>query len=227
MFAAAVFDMDGVLIDSERVLLRVWTAVAAEFDIDLPQSEFVRMVGLGAAESNAILARVLGDEARVRELRRVAAERLRADDQHAPVFPLRPGALALLSRLRAAGVPLAVASSTRIAEVRRRLDRVGVLEAFAALAGGDEVERSKPDPGVFLLAASRLGLAAERCLAFEDSPHGQRAALAAGMGVVMVPDLVPVEPAQRERAHAVIDSLHAAEPLLASWFGDATTASNA
>jgi HAD superfamily hydrolase (TIGR01509 family) len=105
------------------------------------------------------------------------------------VFPLKPGALALLQQLRARAVPCAVASSTSVPEVRRRLAQVGVLELFQAVAGGDEVARSKPDPAVYLLAAERLGVAPERCLAFEDSDHGARAAHAAGLAVVMVPDL--------------------------------------
>lgn len=216
MFSAAIFDMDGLLIDSERVLLRVWTAIAAEFEVDFPQAEFVRMVGLGAAESNAILQRVLGSEARVHELRRAAAARIRSEDEVAPAFPLRPGAAELIARLRAAEVPIAIASSTRISEVRRRIERVGLLDAFAAFAGGDEVERAKPDPAVFLLAAERLGIAAPDCLAFEDSPHGQRAASAAGMRVVLVPDLVPADPEQH--AHAIVDSLHAAHAHLPLWF---------
>lgn len=220
-FAAAIFDMDGLLIDSERVLLRVWTEVATEFGVVLAEADFVRMVGLGAAESNAILRDVLGSEARVRELRSAASERIRAEDTHAPAFPLRPGARELVAALHAAGIPLAVASSTRISEVQRRLERVALRDAFRAIAGGDEVERSKPDPGVFLLAAQRIGIDPRHCLAFEDSPHGLHAAHAAGMRVILVPDLVAASPEHRHRAHAVLDSLHQAQEHLPRWFAGA------
>lgn len=216
--AAAIFDLDGLLIDSERVLLRVWTEVATEFGVVLPEADFVRMVGLGAAESNAILRDVLGSEARVRELRSAASERIRAEDTHEPAFPLRPGARELVAALHAAGIPLAVASSTRVGEVQRRLERVALRDAFSAIAGGDEVERSKPDPAVFLLAAERIGIDPRRCLAFEDSPHGLHAADAAGMRVVLVPDLVVASPEHRHRAHAVLDSLHQAQAHLPRWF---------
>ena len=77
----------------------------------------------------------------------------------------------------------------RVSEVRRRLAKVGVLEFFQAVAGGDEVTHSKPDPAVYLLAANRLGVSADECLAFEDTDHGAQAAQAAGMRVVLIPDL--------------------------------------
>lgn len=218
MFAAAIFDMDGLLIDSERTLLRVWTEVAAEFGVTLAASDFVRMVGLGAAESNAILRDLLGSEARVQALRATAAERLRSEDAQAPAFPLRAGADVLVRRLHRAGVPLAVASSSRVVEVHRRLERVGLRDAFAAIAGGDEVARAKPDPAVFRLAAERLGIAPDACLAFEDSPHGCRAAEAAGMRVVLVPDLVPAEPVLRARVFAHLHDLHEAVVRLEHWF---------
>ena len=218
MFAAAIFDMDGLLIDSERALLRVWTEVAAEFGVVLAASDFVRMVGLGAAESNLVLRDLLGSEARVQALRATATERLREADAHAPAFPLRAGAEALVRHLHGAGVPLAVASSTRVAEVHRRLERVGLRDAFAAIAGGDEVVRAKPDPAVFRLAAERLGVAPRDCLALEDSPHGCRAAAAAGMRVVLVPDLVPPEPDLRALVFAELVDLDQALARIEHWF---------
>jgi beta-phosphoglucomutase-like phosphatase (HAD superfamily) len=217
MFAAAIFDMDGLLIDSERALLRVWTQVADEMGATLTEADFVRMVGLGSIESNRILQEIFGTEERVRSMRERAAAMLRPGGE-APLFPLRPGARDLLDRLQASGVPCAVASSTRVSEVRRRLHGVGVLDRFAGVAGGDEVARSKPDPGVFLLAAERLGIAPAQCLAFEDSVHGVIAARAAGMQVVMVPDLVVPDSQLSAQTFALLSSLAEVHAHAGRWF---------
>lgn len=218
MFSAAVFDMDGLLIDSERVLLRVWTQVADEMGARLHEADFVRMVGLGSIDSNRILLDIFGSEERVRSMRERAAHLLRPGGRP-PLFPLRPGARELLDLLRSAGVPCAVASSTRVSEVRRRLEGVGVLNHFHHVTGGDEVTRSKPHPDVFLLAAERLGVAPKHCLAFEDSGHGVAAALAADMQVVMVPDLVVPDSALQQQTFAIIESLHDAHGSALRWFG--------
>lgn len=217
MFDAAVFDMDGLLIDSERALLRVWTAIAEEMGLALTQADFVRMVGLGSDESNLILSELLGSEERAQDLRRRAALRLRPGGVP-PLFPLRPGAHSLLDTLRAQGVACAVASSTRVSEVRRRLAGVGVLDHFRHCAGGDEVARCKPDPDVFLLAAERMGVDPRRCLAFEDSRHGVIAARAAGMQVVMVPDLVVPDAALHAQTLMVLTSLDEAHAYAPAWF---------
>jgi beta-phosphoglucomutase-like phosphatase (HAD superfamily) len=217
MFTAAIFDMDGLLIDSERALLRVWTQVAEEMGATLAEADFVRMVGLGTIESNHILMEIFGTETRVRSMRERAADLLRPGGE-LPLFPLRPGARDLLDLLQANGVPCAVASSTRVSEVRRRLQGVGVLDRFVSLAGGDEVTRSKPDPGVFLLAAQRLGLAPQQCLAFEDSVHGVMAARAAGMQVVMVPDLVVPDAALSAQTFALLGCLSEAQAHSPRWF---------
>ena len=105
------------------------------------------------------------------------------------MFPLKTGALPLLEALHAAGIPCAVASSSSVDEIRHRLGHVDVLKYFRSIAGGDEVTHGKPDPALYLLAAARLGVAPEDCIAFEDSENGARAAQAAGVRVVIVPDL--------------------------------------
>ena len=187
MFTAAIFDMDGLLLDSERVIMQAWMESAQELALSLSRADFLQVVGYGTVESHARLSTLLGGEGSFQLVRDRVRAKLGACA--AVVFPLKPGARSLLQQLRARAVPCAVASSTSVTEVRRRLAQVGVLELFQAVAGGDEVARSKPDPAVYLLAAERLGVAPERCLAFEDSDHGARAAHAAGLAVVMGPDL--------------------------------------
>jgi beta-phosphoglucomutase-like phosphatase (HAD superfamily) len=220
-FRAAIFDMDGLLIDSERAIMRAWMAGARELGIELAEDEFVQCVGRAGPESDAILIGLLGGHdafhatgAKARALLREA----QASGGGEPVFPLKPGALALLTALRDARVPCAVASSSRVAEIRHRLGHVGVLGFFKALAGGDEVTHGKPDPALYLLAATRLDVPPEACIAFEDSENGARAAQAAGIRVVVVPDLRHPAPEVVARSHGVLASLEDAMAHLPHWF---------
>ena len=119
---------------------------------------------------------------------------------------------------RAAGIPCAVASSSSVDEIRHRLGHVDVLKYFRSIAGGNEVTHGKPDPALYLLAAARLGVAPEDCIAFEDSENGARAAQAAGIRVVVVPDLRHPAPDVLARSHGVLASLEDAMTHMPHWF---------
>ncbi len=218
MFTAAIFDMDGLLIDSERALMRAWLEAGRRLGLEIDPAGYLRVVGREQRESKAMLVAMCGGEPTYRAVEAIVLE-LIADERAAPVFPAKQGAAELLQALRGAGVPCAVASSSRHAEIRHRLGDVGVLHHFDALAGGDEVPRGKPDPALYRLAAQRLGIAAADCIAFEDSENGARAALAAGMRVVVVPDLVHPSEALAARCFDRLGSLHEALARLPRWFG--------
>jgi HAD superfamily hydrolase (TIGR01509 family) len=213
LFSAAIFDMDGLLLDSERMIMGAWLAAAGEEGMRLAASDFLQVVGRDAAESQARLTQLLGGPDTYQRVRQRTRQSL--SPQAGVLFPLKPGALALLQQLRQRSIPCAVASSTYLAEVQRRLRAVAVLDYFQALVGGDEVLRSKPDPSIYLLAASRIGMTPERCLAFEDSDHGAQAAHAAGMRVVVVPDLKPHTDGV---AYLQLPSLEHALAHLERWF---------
>ena len=215
MFTAAIFDMDGLLLDSERVIMQAWLESAAEEGLVLSEPDFLYVVGCGAEESSARLTKLLGSRGSFQLVRDRARAKLTVGS--GVVFPLKPGVLDLLAMLHQRGVPCAVASSTYVDEVRRRLAKVGVLDFFQAVAGGDEVSRSKPDPAVYLLAADRLGVLPVRCLAFEDSDHGARAAQEAGLRVVMVPDLKAYDFAS---AYMTLTSLEEAIAHVDGWFSN-------
>ena len=149
-------------------------------------------------------------------------EQLAAPEPH-PKFPLKPGAFALLDALAQAGIPCAVASSSACEVIRARLDAVGVLPFFRAIAGGDEVARGKPDPAVYRLAAERLGVPAHACVAFEDSDFGAQSAAGAGASVITVPDLKAPTPEIVALSLHVLASLDDAVALVPSWFGGLET----
>ena len=216
-FKAAIFDMDGLLIDSERAISAAWIAGARELGFKLEMADFMRVIGTAAQQSTAMLIEIMGSE----QAMRATAERAHALLPQAgghPVFPLKSGALPLLQALHAAGIPCGVASSSSVDEIRHRLGHVDLLKYFRSITGGNEVARGKPDPAIYLLAAGRLGVAPTDCIAFEDSENGARAAQAAGVRVVIVPDLKHPPADVAARAHGVIASLADAIDHVPHWF---------
>ena len=160
---------------------------------------------LGAVAADALLAH---------------ADRLYEEVVDAGV-PHRPGIVALLDWLGRHGLPRAVATSTRRPLALRKLRRAGLLDRFHAICTSSDVAAPKPAPDVYLLAAQRLGVEPARCLVLEDSPTGVRAALAAGMLPVQVPDLLPPDARVRALGHRIVDSLGEAQRLLEASLGAA------
>lgn len=219
MFAAAIFDMDGLLIDSERPIMAAWIEAARTLDIEFSHSQYMQVVGLSTAESEVVLSSLLGGvEAYRHAVAHVRRQLPLERSDGAPLFPIKAGAAEFLDALRAQGIRCAVASSSTSGQIQACLGSLDLLHHFSAFAGGDEVARAKPDPALYLLAAERLGVAPADCIAFEDSENGAKAALAAGMRVVVVPDLKHPPVSITERAFHVLDSLHDAVPHLPRWF---------
>ena len=204
---AVLFDMDGVIFDSEQAVLAVWRELAEELELREIEQVFLLCVGTNKARTEEIFRAAypaldfvrFDGEARRRFSARFGGGRL----------PVKPGAEAILKALKDRGVPLALASSTETAVVRRELREAGLLRYFDAVIGGDQVTRSKPDPEIFLRAAAGLGAEPARCFVIEDSFNGIRAAAAAGMRPLMVPDLLPPDEEMRRLAEAILPDLYA------------------
>lgn len=204
--AAVVCDMDGLLVDSERLERRAWQAAAAEHGIDMSDERFATFVGHPADEGERMLRGYFGAEFDVPAWRESCHRRLRAIMDLEGV-PLRPGALEWLAFVAGHGLPVALATSSGPELVR---DRLGPhLGAFAAVVTRADVARGKPHPDLYLEAARRLGVRPGECLALEDSPTGARSAIAAGMPVVLVPDLVQPTPEVAARVAGIHPSLDA------------------
>ncbi len=209
---AVLFDMDGVIFDSERAVLAVWRELAAEQDLPGIGEVFLQCVGTNKRRTEEILLAAypgLDFPAFDGEVRR--RFRARYDGGRLPV---KPGTEQILRALRERSVPLALASSTDSAVVRRELEEAGLLGYFDAVIGGDQVHVSKPNPEIFLLAARALGTAPENCFVIEDSFNGIRAARAAGMHGVMVPDLLPPDGEMERLAEVILPDLAAAEEYI-------------
>ncbi|CAD6543426.1 Validoxylamine A 7'-phosphate phosphatase [Paraburkholderia hiiakae] len=218
MFSAAIFDMDGLLIDSERTIMNTWIAVGRELGVHIRPEDYVEIIGRSLQECHAMLATMFGTEPVFREALTRARQRLQSPTTP-PRYPLKPGVHALLATLSKAGVSCAVASSSSGEEIRTRLARVGVLDFFEAIAGGDEVSRGKPDPAVYELAVSRLRKSPSDCLAFEDSENGVLAAHRAGIRVVTVPDLKQPSVEVIGISLTMLESLDQAIERVSAWFG--------
>lgn len=217
MYKAAIFDMDGLLIDSERPIRDAWLEVAQRNRIALTESDYLRVVGRNETDGKAILENLFHADFSFEDARICVADLL---SQSAAMhgYAVKPGARALLAWLSARAVPCCVASSTHGAEVRRRLERSALIAFFGAVCSGDEVKQGKPSPELFLLASQRLGVRPEECLVFEDSEHGAIGALAAGMSAVIVPDLKTPGADISAKCIAVLQSLEQALPLCTAWF---------
>lgn len=188
-FAACVFDLDGTIVDSEPNYEASDRAFLAGYGIDFDQEANLAVMGRGALECLAYLERRFPDSP-YHGL--PAAERLRLKDEAYIAYARGrtrafPAMLALLERLSARGLPLAIASGSSPEVIRLCVEEAGLGDRFAALVSSAEVPRGKPSPDVFLEAARRLGAEPSRCLVFEDTEAGLAAALAAGMACVLLP----------------------------------------
>jgi HAD superfamily hydrolase (TIGR01509 family) len=212
--AAVLLDMDGLMLDTERLLYAVWQRAMADFGYEASEEVFLASVGTTVQSTNQLLRAAYGPEFPLEATNGRTGDYV-WQEVDARGAPLKPGLPALLDYLEAQGIPKAVASSSERATIDRLLGSVGLLPRFAVTVAGDEVARGKPAPDIFLLAASRLGVEPGRCLVLEDSEPGARAAHAAGMAVIIVPDLKSPSDDVARLAAAVLPDLHAVQGWLA------------
>jgi len=210
--AAVIFDMDGLMLDSERAIVDCMGRAARELGHDLPDALWLSMIGHSEAVCRGMLDDALGKARRTAVLERSNAH---YDLMVAAGISHRPGLVELLDLLDLHRLPRAVATSTRRPLALRKLEATGLLARFDAVCTSSDVSSPKPAPDVYLLAASTLGVEPAQCLVLEDSATGVRAALAAGMLPIQVPDLVPPDEAVHALGHAIVPSLHDVRRLLA------------
>lgn len=215
---AVVFDMDGLMLDSERAINECMARAASDLGHELPASLWLQMIGGGDGLCRRLLTERIGANATVELLARAEAMYDVVADAG---IAHRPGIIDLLDWLVARGIPRAVATSTRRPLAMRKLAAAGLLPYFDAVATSSDVAAPKPAPDVYLLAASKLGVAPARCLVLEDSPTGVRAALAAGMTPVQVPDMLVPDDAARALGHRIVASLGDAQRLLEARLAEA------
>lgn len=186
---AFIFDMDGVLLDTETICEKSWKIVASEMNLQNIEKVFYSCLGTTKVETRKIFKSFYGENFDIEHFVKRADELFHFVEETEGI-DLMPHAKECLQFLKSAGFRLAIASSTRGETVRRQLQRAGLLEYFETLATGDLVKNSKPDPEIYLLACNQLGLGSHNCVAIEDSFNGVRSATNANLRTIMVPDKV-------------------------------------
>lgn len=185
---AVVFDMDGLLVDTETVVFAAMQHAAGTLGAEMPFATFQRMVGLQHAHSDLILLEHFGGDLDLKAWQAVVSAHFR--ETLAAGIALKAGAIEILDHLDALGLPRAIATSSSLESVHASLGPHSLVDRFHALITRDVQTNGKPHPEPFLKAAAALGVDPADCLALEDSHNGVRAASAAGMMTVMVPDML-------------------------------------
>lgn len=209
---AVVFDMDGLLVDSEVVYCEALTAQSAAMGYDLPLDVLKQMIGHAWVNSAKVVADHFGPGFDTDLLRTGSVERFY--DLAQAEIALKTGVLEILDHLDRAGLPRAIATSSRRTDVEHHLTAHGLMDRFDAVLAQGDYPRPKPDPDPYLKAAEALGVDPADCLALEDSHNGVRAAAAAGMMTIMVPDMLDATAEMHDLCVRIAADLHEVRALL-------------
>lgn len=201
-----IFDMDGVIFDTENLVLSCWRFLAEKYDIPGIEDTFRRVIGVSAEGTKKIVREMYGDdfpcEMFWKEWKQLFNQKIEKQG-----MPVKRGARELLSFLKINGYRVGLASSTRYETVVDELTRAGLIDFFEVLVGGDMVERGKPEPDIYLCACEQMEIAPKETFAIEDSWNGVRSAAGAGLRVLHVPDLLEPNEEMERLSYAVFDDL--------------------
>jgi HAD superfamily hydrolase (TIGR01509 family) len=203
---AVIFDMDGVIFDSERLVIECWEVIAKKHNIPDIVEICMRVQGNNREETGKRFREKYGKDFPYEAYKKEVSALFR-HLYGGGRLPLKPGVVEILEELKRKNVPLALASSTRTDIVQLELEEANLLQYFDTVLGGDMAARSKPEPDIFFAAAEALGAAPASCYVLEDSFNGIRAAYQAGMHPIMVPDMQQPTGEIREMAEVIADTL--------------------
>lgn len=202
---AVVFDMDGVLLDTETICDKTWDIAAKELGLDQMTEAKKRCLGTSKNDTALILNEIYGKDFDIDAFMERTGEIFHEIEEKngiGKMFWAKESLEALKENYR-----IALASSTREKTVRRQLKDAGLLEFFETITTGDMVEHSKPEPDIYLKACKSLHLSPENCIAVEDSPNGIKSAKNAGMKTVMIPDRIEPDEKTKKLCDAVFKNL--------------------
>lgn len=208
-----LFDLDGVILDTEKLYARFWQEAATALGFPMTWEQALMMRSLNRTAGQAQIQTFFGPDADYHTIRAKRIELMDAFILKEGVA-LKPGIFQLMNALEERRIPAAIASSSPVERIARYLDGTGLYERFQAVCSGYQVPRGKPEPDIYLYAAAQLGLPPGLCLALEDSPAGIQSAKAAGCLPVLVPDLDEPGPEIIPLLYALADSLTDVIPLL-------------
>ena len=212
MVKSVIFDMDGLMFDTERVWATLWAPALATLGLPYKQGLDVAARGTAGDSMRAVLRRFYGESCDTDAI--IAALHAQAEKAFQAPPPKKPGLDEILTWLDAQHIPMAVASSSRMASILHHLNGWDMARHFAVIMSGEQFSASKPDPEIFLRTAEALGTPPCQTLVLEDSYNGVRAGAAGGFITVMVPDLAPANDEMRRLYTAECSSLCEVQRLL-------------
>ena len=213
MIDGVIFDMDGLMFDTERVWATLWEPALATLGLSYKKGLDVAARGTAGDTMRAVLRRFYGENCDTDAIMEALHAQAEIAFQAPP--PKKPGLDELIAWLEAQHIPMVVASSSRMASILRHLNNWNMTGHFKALISGEQFTSSKPDPEIFLTAAKALGTAPSETLVLEDSYNGVRAGAAGGFVTVMVPDLAQPDDEMRRLYTAECKDLYEVKQLLA------------
>lgn len=201
-----IFDMDGVIFDTERLFLSCFQKITEDQDAKDMEAVFCQCIGVNEAASKAIFKKHYGERFSYEEVMETASKEFFSYVEENGM-PMKPGVRELLDYLKENGYRIGLASSTREELVRTQLESRGLLSYFEVVICGDMVVKSKPEPDIYLKACEEMQCLPEEAYAIEDSYHGIHAAVNAGMKAIMVPDVVAADEVMKQIAVHIFSSL--------------------
>lgn len=208
MIEAVIFDMDGILFDSERIITTCWYQQAEQRHIPREKMKIAveGCIGLNMNDTRIFFEKLFGKELDYLEFREKTGEMFFKEVAENGL-PVMKGVYEILDYLKTTPLKIGLASSSRKENVWKHIRSHQMEHYFEVVVCGDTVEHSKPEPDIYLKACEAIGVAPEKCIAIEDSPNGIRSAYAAGMVPVMVPDQVQPSAEITQLVYRIFDSL--------------------
>ena len=205
-YKAVIFDMDGLLIDSERIALDAFVEACREHNFEPDLNVYFQLIGGNSATDDEVLIKGYGRDFPVQSVSALWKAKFVSTISNRPV-PLKPGALGLVRQLKKSGVKQAVVTSTEREQAMKNLTSTHMLNYFDFVLCREDVQHRKPDPEIFRLACRKFGEEPADCLALEDSNNGVLSAHRAGLSVIQIPDLLEPTPEVRSLGHEIKKSL--------------------
>jgi HAD superfamily hydrolase (TIGR01509 family) len=213
---AVIYDMDGLLLDTERISLTTFVAACRELGFEPDLAVYYRCIGTTSVRTREIFQEGFGSSFPLDDV--YALWRIKYQDELTlKPIPLKDGAVEMLKSVRSRRVPQAVVTSSRINSARLKLTNTGLIEYFDFILGGDQITRGKPDPEIYTTACHKLDIGPACCLALEDSDNGVRSAFGAGLRVIQVPDMLKPCDEVLGLGHSILTSLVEAREVVKSW----------
>lgn len=210
---ALIFDMDGLLINSERIVQRAWKLAGPVIGYEGIEEHIYPLLGANVKKREAYFREQFGEDFPMERFNAVN-KAFFYDIVEKEGLPLKPGVIELMEAAKKCGLKIGLATSSRQEYAKEILSKVGIWHYFDGAVFGDQVTKAKPDPEIYLLACGKVDVTPEHALALEDAPAGIRSATSAGMRVIMVPDLVQPDEEIRKLYYKKVETLHEVLPLL-------------